>query len=225
MERDWGYSYNETGYNAKKRRRGKKDKDERPRKMYMERKLMIYSIETEIHFTSPVTKESMEELIHLTGEVLAYETEKDSDTELDITLTFIFDTPGGDLEAAFKFLDYLRMCQKKHKKLKTLGIVTGQVASAGTLICAFFDKCFMTKYASAMIHELSTGYGHTQYTHIQSRAERAKMLHNSLVDIYLERLKKSGKEMSREKIEALLKDETWCSADQYLEYGFIDEIK
>lgn len=216
------YLYYDDMYMTKyKRRRTRKDE---PRKLYMERKLMIYSIGTEIHFTNPVTKESMEELIHLTGEVLAYELEKDDDA--NVTLSFIFDTPGGDLEAAFKFIDYLRMCEGKYKNLKTIGIITGQVASAGTLICAFMDKCYMTKYASAMIHELSTGSGYSvQYTHIQSRAERAKMLHNSLVDVYLDRLKRSGKELKREQLEALLKDETWCTAEQYLDYGFIDEIK
>ena len=46
------------------------------------------------------------------------------------------------------------------------------------------------------------------------------MLHNRIIDIYMEHNKKNNKEDLLD----LLKNETWFSAAEYIEAGFADDI-
>ena len=45
-------------------------------------------------------------------------------------------------------------------------------------------------------------------------------VHDNLVDIYMDKVK-----IDRTKLEELLCQETWLNAHEYLELGFVDEIK
>jgi ATP-dependent protease ClpP protease subunit len=81
------------------------------------------------------------------------------------------------------------------------------------------DKRFMTKNAHAMIHELSSG-NQGKYTELRSYCKFLDQLHDKLVSIYCDKTKKS-----RDEIEKLLRNETWFTADEYLKYGFVEEIK
>jgi ATP-dependent protease ClpP protease subunit len=92
-------------------------------------------------------------------------------------------------------------------------------ASAGTIMAIVADKRYITKHAYAMIHELHGGMIGKR-TFVKSKATHMEKLHNDLVDIYMEKIK-----LDREKLEMLLSNETWFSAQEYLEMGFVDEIK
>ena len=81
------------------------------------------------------------------------------------------------------------------------------------------DKRYMTENAHAMVHELSSGNG-GRYTQMISYSDFLKDLHESMINIYLPKCKKT-----REELEILMKNDTWYNAKQYLEHGFIDEIK
>ena len=81
------------------------------------------------------------------------------------------------------------------------------------------DKRFMTKNAHAMVHELSSG-NQGKYTEFRSYCGFLEQLHNKLIMIYCDKTKKP-----RPEIEQILRNETWFSAEDYLKYGFIDEIK
>jgi ATP-dependent protease ClpP protease subunit len=179
---------------------------------------MIYSINNEFHFKSDVNKLNIELLIRQMSEYITkYYSKHESKKELIIK--YVVDTPGGELNQAFKFIDFVDLIRKKYKSVKFYSIITGMVASAGTLMCVIADKRMMTKYSSAMIHELTTGcYG--KYTHLNSYNVHMNDLHEKLVDVYQT---KNGK-ISKEYLESLLKDESWFNAKQYLEIGFIDEI-
>ena len=84
-------------------------------------------------------------------------------------------------------------------------------------ICA--DKRYMTKYAHAMVHELASGNS-GKYTEMGSYMKFLDKLHDKLVNIYID---KTNKE--REEIEKIMRKETWFTAEEYKELGFIDEIK
>lgn len=183
---------------------------------------MIYSIGSEIHFTAPVSEESIETLIKKFSQVISDQTKRYRGEEEKIQITYVVDSPGGEIPAVLKFVDYMRMVKEKHTNVEFVSVITGLVASAGTIMCIVADKRMMTKNAYAMVHELSAGPGHgIKYTYIKSHADFVTKLHNTLVDIYMDKLKDR---MTRDQLELLLKDESWCTAEQYKDYGFVDHV-
>ena len=93
------------------------------------------------------------------------------------------------------------------------------VASAGTIMCIVADKRLITKHATAMIHELSSGRS-GKFTHLMSYSKHLTDVHNILLNIYLE-----GSPNTKEELERILNTETWYNAQEYLDSGFVDEIK
>lgn len=179
---------------------------------------MIYTIGNEIYFTEDVNTESIE---HLKKEIikLVESKIKKSTKDSKLNVVYIVDTHGGCVSSVLKFVDFLNLIRKKYKDITFTSIINGTVASAGTIMCAVADNRYMTKHATAMIHELSSGNrGH--FTHLVSYTEHLKKEHLKLVDIY-----KDNSKMSRDEIEELLKNETWFTAEEYLKKGLIDEIK
>ena len=86
-------------------------------------------------------------------------------------------------------------------------------------MCVIADKRYITKYAFAMIHELSGG-NMGSYSKLMSYSDYVTQLHNTLTNIYLDKCKCDKKEL-----EELLKIDTWFNAEAYLKKGFVDEIK
>lgn len=179
---------------------------------------LIYSIGNEIHYSADVDKISIEVLIKEMSKLID-KFYKNRDTSEKFTLTYIVDTPGGSVNSVLKFVDFIRLAKIKYSGITFVSIMSGLVASAGTIMCVVADKRLMTSYAHAMIHELSSG-NMGRYTQIVAYTEFLKELHNCLVNIYLSKINKS-----REELEELLKNDTWLNAEEYLKLGFIDEIK
>lgn len=198
---------------------------------------------TEIHFTTDVSDDSIERLKKIISDVLhehnkdlverhSYEENDgsrspvgdDSDVK-KFVITYIVNSPGGSVSSVMGFVDYLAMVKKKYSNVEFASVATGLVASAGTIMCVAADKRKMTRNAFAMIHELSASPGYTNYTRLQTHAEFCKKLHVAGVNIYLEQI---GKDPSNEEhvkdLESKLLRETWLSAEEYKELGFVDEI-
>jgi len=179
---------------------------------------LIYSIDNEFHFKTEVNILNIELLIRQMSEFISkYYTKHSSDSELIVK--YVVDTGGGMLNQALKFIDFVNLVRHKYPSVKFHSIITGMVASAGTLMCVIADRRFMTKNASAMIHELSAGY-QGKYTHLASYSDHLKSQHEKIVKIYQDHNDK----LTKVKLESLLKDETWFVVSKYLEFGFIDEI-
>jgi ATP-dependent protease ClpP protease subunit len=194
--------------------------DTRKRKLVQVENELIYRIGNEVHFTSEINKNTIELLIKLITEII-YENKKSSNfSESEkLTITYIVDSPGGCVTSILKFVDFINLTKEKNPDVEFVSIATGLIASAATIMCIVADKRYMTKNAHAMIHELSAGKS-GKYTHIVSHTDFLTKLHTALLNIYV---KRSGRK--DEDLEDLLADETWFSAQQYLEYGFIDQIK
>jgi ATP-dependent protease ClpP protease subunit len=179
----------------------------------------VYTIGNEIHFTCSITKETVQELIRQMTQLI-HDHKKKSSAEPDkLNIVYIVDSPGGAVTSVLKFVDFVDIVKKKYAFVEFTSIITGMVASAGTIMSLAADKRFMTKNAHAMIHELSSG-NNGKYTELLSYAKYLKKLHNKLIAIYCE---KSGK--TAEEVEELMRKETWFTAKQYLNHGFVHEIK
>ena len=147
--------------------------------------------------------------------------EKDS----DVIITYIVNSPGGSVHDVLDFVDYINFLRRTYSNIKFTSIITGMVASAGTVMCVIADRRHMTRFAFAMIHELSTGLSRTNYTKIQTHADFIRDVHNDLVTIYQEYrgIDPSNIE-SKTELETLLRNESWMDAYKYKSCGFIEEV-
>ena len=81
------------------------------------------------------------------------------------TIYIELNTPGGHIDSAFKILHSL-----KKTKARTVAIITGTVASAGTIIALSCDEVEVGDYTQFMIHNYSTGTqgkGHEVMDYVQ----------------------------------------------------------
>ena len=214
MDINWGYNISNDNQ-TKQRNKKRKYSNISDSKRYIEiENDLIYTIGTQIYFTSPINKQSISLLIK---EITKIIDEKGKNKKL--TICYVVDSPGGCVTSVLKFVDFLNIIKTKYKNVEFVSIGTGLIASAGTIMCAVADKRYITKHAYAMIHELSTGNS-GKFTHFVSYTSHLKKMHDQLVNIYYEK-----SNMSIEDIEVLLKNETWFNAEEYLEKGLVDEIK
>ena len=178
----------------------------------------VYTIGNEIHFMANINKISIQEIIKQMTKLIHDHKKKTDDPE-KLNIVYTVDSPGGSVTSILKFVDFITLAKKKYPFVEFTSIITGLVASAGTIMAIVADKRFMTKNAHAMVHELSSG-NQGKYTEFRSYCGFLEQLHNKLIMIYCDKTKKP-----RPEIEQILRNETWFSAEDYLKYGFIDEIK
>lgn len=179
----------------------------------------IFVIGTEIHFSCGINKETIQEMINSISLLINNHKENSSGKPEQLTITYIVDSPGGMVTAVLKFVDYLNIVRKKYDWLKFVSIISGMTASAGTIMAIVADERYITENAHAMVHELSAGNS-SKYTELMSYMDYLYKLHSTLVSIYC---KKTN--LSVDDVEDILRKETWFSAKEYLDYGFVDAIK
>ena len=126
-------------------------------------------------------------------------------------------TPGGSVSAGLAIVDTMNFI-----KSDVQTIVMGVAASMGTIIASSGakGKRFMLPNAEYLIHKPMGGAGSgTQQTDMAIVAEHLLRTRNTLEKILAEN---SGK--SVEQIHKDAERDYWMSAQETLEYGFIDEI-
>jgi ATP-dependent Clp protease protease subunit len=132
-----------------------------------------------------------------------------ADTELEITLT----TPGGSVFESVVMADLLSSWEAK-----VTVICSGIVASGGTLIALAADNVYITSLSFFMIHGPAT----FTFGDIQEH-ERAlnllKAIESSIAENYAE-----NSTLTVKKARAAMVAETWYTAKEALEVGFIDKI-
>jgi ATP-dependent protease ClpP protease subunit len=184
----------------------------------------IQSCGTEVHFNTPVTDGTINTLIGQINRIIVDANKKSSDlytsdepTTVDVKL--FISSPGGYLDPLFRFVDYINCIRKDGKLGKLVTIITGCSASAATLMAMIGDERYITEYATAMIHELSSGM-QGQYTHLKSYGKHLESVHEKIIDIYCNNMKNPD----RENVERFLLNETWFTSGEYLDAGFVDGI-
>jgi ATP-dependent protease ClpP protease subunit len=193
--------------------------------------------DNEIHFNAPVDGETISRIKKLISIII--DNNKDKLVKFDVNgsvqagrendpsvvITYIVNSEGGSVHDVLDFVDYINFLRCTFANIRFTSIITGMVASAGTIMCVIADKRQMTRFAFAMIHELSTGVARTNYTRIMTHAEFIQNVHNVLMTIYLESRGITNDNHDKVKeLEDLLIKETWMDPQQYKNYGFIDEI-
>ena len=179
---------------------------------------LIYAIGKEIHFTGSINSNSIERVIKLITKIIYEHESKHKNEKKKLNITIVVDSGGGGISAILKFVDFIKMCKKKHSNVTFSSVGSGTIASAATIMCLVCDKRLVTSHCACMIHELSSGNS-GKYTQLHSYQKHLFALHNTLLDLYMTVAK-----VSREEIEKLLNTETWCSAEEYKALGLVDEI-
>jgi ATP-dependent protease ClpP protease subunit len=200
-------------------------------------KCIFLAGDKEIHFNAHVDGETITRLKKLISSVV--EKNKDMlvkfsedgriplgrEKDPNVVITYIVNSPGGSVHDVLDFVDYIGILRTTFHNIRFTSIITGMVASAGTIMCVIADKRKMTRFSFSMVHELTTGVSRTNYTRIMTHAEFVQNLHRALVTIYQESRGISLDDSIRTKeLEDLLIKESWMTPEQYKYYGFIDEI-
>lgn len=137
------------------------------------------------------------------------------DSTKDIYL--YINTPGGSVSAGLAIVDTMNFI-----KSDVQTIVMGMAASMGTIIASSGakGKRFMLPNAEYMIHQPMGGTGGgTQQTDMAIAAEHLLKTRNNLEKILADNSGKTVKQVHRD-----AERDYWMSAQETLDYGFIDEI-
>lgn len=124
-------------------------------------------------------------------------------------------SPGGGMIETLRYLDKV---EEIARPIWT--IVSGFCASAGTMIAMPADYRLMYPRSYYLIHSMSSAsWG--KYEVMEDEMAFIKELQNQMVDLYL---KSNTKNLSEETLRALMSRERALTAEEALEYGFIDKI-
>ena len=99
-------------------------------------------------------------------------------------------------------------------------IVDGVAASAASVIAMAGNPVIMPKNSLLMIHNSWT-YTSGNADELEKTAEDLRKADETLFSVYKA---KAGEKLSDEKLRAMLKAETWLTAEEALEYGLIDKV-
>lgn len=123
-------------------------------------------------------------------------------------------SPGGDVFAGQAIYSMLKRC-----KSEVIVYIDGLAASIASIVAMAGNKIIMPKNAMMMIHKpwtITAGNAND----MREQADTLDKIEESLISVYTD---KTG--LSAEEIKTLLEDETWLTASDALEKGFIDEIE
>lgn len=129
-------------------------------------------------------------------------------------LKVYINSPGGDVFAGQAIHSML----KRHPAKVTV-YVDGLAASAASIVAMAGDRVLMPKNAMMMIHNPWT-FVAGDSAFLRQVAEELDKIRESLIAVY------EGKTgLARERIVEMLNAETWMTADEAVELGFVDEIE
>lgn len=124
----------------------------------------------------------------------------------------LINSGGGSVMAGQEIYSALRANDRVTIKIQSMaGSAAGVVAMAG--------KSQISPVAMVMIHNISMSGASGDYHDMQKNAEILKRMNEAMASAYVQ---KSGRPL--EEILKLMDRETWLTANQCLEYGFVDEI-
>lgn len=122
-------------------------------------------------------------------------------------------TPGGHLHEGFSMASVVEGCRSK-----TVAIVEGMVASAGTLPLVCSDERWMQKYSSVLIHQLRGGMWGT-YENNEDEIKNMRQAMSTLRKIYRE-----NTTMPKKEIDKILKRELELNGNNCIKYGIIHKL-
>ena len=190
----------------------------------------IYRSGTEIVFSAPINDRTAFRLVRLIRETVKEIKDaadsaasalpaKVKDCELvDVKvtpkpITLILSTCGGTIHAAWAIVDTVL-----NSEVEIHTVVSGFVASAGSLVSLAGKRRFMYKHAHMLIHEVRGGsWG--KFSDMRDQLENTDKLMTSIVTFYVERTK-----MDEDTLRGLLSRDRYWDHKECLDNGLIDEV-
>ncbi|MCP8855933.1 Clp protease ClpP [Latilactobacillus sakei] len=131
-------------------------------------------------------------------------------------ITLRINSVGGDVQEGIAIGNII-----KSYGVPSIAYIDSLCASIATVIAVSCDKVVMADNASFMIHNPSTMLMDVATSDdLRKIAEALDSMKKSIAQSYLSR----GLKIDEKKLIELMDAETWMTADEALEYGFIDEI-
>jgi ATP-dependent protease ClpP protease subunit len=147
---------------------------------------------------------------------LKYKIDEANGASIDFTIS----SGGGSVTEGMGMADLISTYSNE-----TTATGIGLVASIATVVLLAADKVKMTENSFLMIHRpWSQAFGNSD--ELEATADLLDKMEEKLLDIYLSAVyKRKGEEKDlRKKIKKMMAAETWMTAQEALEFGFIDEI-
>lgn len=130
-------------------------------------------------------------------------------------ITVRINSVGGDVFAAHAIFTQLKM-NPAHITV----VIDGIAASAATIVAMAGDTVQMPSNALFMIHDpLLALWGYYNAADFEKFMDTLETIKDSIINSYLNRTT-----LDRETLARMMKDETWMTAQEALDNGFIDEI-
>lgn len=126
-------------------------------------------------------------------------------------------SPGGDVDEGFGIHDIL-VAHGKDKGIEIETRIEGLCASIATVIAMAGSKRLITENSEFMIHN-PWGDAWGDSDDVQKYADQLKAIEDKVIDFYVA---KTGGD--REAIDQMMKEETWMTAEQAKELGFVTDI-
>lgn len=130
------------------------------------------------------------------------------------TIRVKINSPGGDVFSGFSIYNNL-----KNHKSKVEVEVLGLAGSVSSVIAMAGDVVRMPRTASIMIHNPFTPYTSGEAKDLRSRADALDKMKEMALAAYTSKAK-----ITKEKISEMMDNTVYLTAEEALEYGFIDEI-
>lgn len=129
-------------------------------------------------------------------------------------------SPGGEVFEGFGIYNILK---NSGKKITTH--IEGVCASIATLIAFAGDKIIMNKTSEFMIHNPAISDLKGDSSDLRNVANQLDMIKGLLIDVSSARAARNDKAISKDQLMELYDNETWLTAQQAKEYGFVDDVQ
>ena len=129
-------------------------------------------------------------------------------------IVLVLTTHGGLVHAAFSIVDTIQSL-----RVPVNTVVSGYVASAGTLISLAGSKRFITPNSFMMIHEIRSGFW-GRYSDTRVEYENITKLMEHVVKYYLDKTR-----IPKEKLTEMLRTDNDLNATECLELGLVHKIE
>lgn len=129
-------------------------------------------------------------------------------------------SPGGEVFEGFGIYNILK---NSGKKITTH--IEGVCASIATLIAFAGDRIIMNKTSEFMIHNPKISDLKGDSSDLRNVANQLDMIKGLLIDVSAARAARNDKTISKDQLMQLYDNETWLTAQQAKEYGFVDDVQ
>jgi ATP-dependent protease ClpP protease subunit len=153
------------------------------------------------------------------GEVSIQNVKSQLDPKADEYVVHII-SPGGEVFEGYGIYNILK---NSGKKITTN--VEGLCASIATLIAFAGDQIIMNRTGEFMIHNPMISDVGGDSEEIRNLANQLDKIKGILIDVSGARAARNGNPISKEKLWALYDNETWLTADEAKQVGFVDEVQ